>query len=327
MKIQCSISGIEFSVEHYPRSLHHSGYYHPIYLLEQKHLLADISRYFQDELTATDSYLLFTALLNSTELFDWRVPAKRTELTEHIISNNIEALAQVIGKINLIKHPSFVLSRIAVTPDTCTLDNVKYWIKSWEDQIEEFQDGYKEYDITRALIQREAVLERIIKSSQSKPERYAKHLSEWASKAGAFPDYIDEYWKEIICKCVRSESIFSVPKVDLDELIEHCEFNISHGSIFSHALMELLRKGRDKQSSFLGLGDFIPSISAGAGGFKILDAEASVEDANILALIASAPTDLPIASDYPNKLAYIKAKHKYELAQSYAASNASKEIQ
>ena len=84
--------------------------------------------------------------------------------------------------------------------------------------------------------------------------------------------------------------------------------------------MSLLRAGRDRKKDFLDLG----SIDIGASGFtfRILDANASIEDANKLAAIDSAPINEPKEKDYPNKLAYIRAKMNWKLAQDYKQSQA-----
>ena len=328
MKTICNISGLELTISYFPDTIYHPSIVHPVFLIPQKKLLAKGTAYFTNpsQYNSTDAYLLFLALLNSTELIEWKTPALRTVETDHTIANNMEALIRVIGKISLISHPSFVLAKVAINKDTRDLSNVKYWIDSWEESIQEFKDGYRSYSDTRALLNRELALERLIKNPMKSVDNYARSLSEWAAMAGSFPKSIldfgsykihcDDYWKGIISKCVREESIFSIPANDLQELIDWCEEYISHGSIYSHALMTLLRIGRKKQSDYLNLGDF---------SITILDADASVEQANKLAMIAAAPDTEPTPNQYPNKLAYIKAKARWELAQTYTPSQSTME--
>jgi len=81
-------------------------------------------------------------------------------------------------------------------------------------------------------------------------------------------------------------------------------------------LFQLLRDGLQRKKNFLNLGD-IDIGNPSATTFRILDADASIEDANKLALIDSAPTELPIESNYPTKLAYLRAKMKYDMAIKY----------
>ena len=79
--------------------------------------------------------------------------------------------------------------------------------------------------------------------------------------------------------------------------------------------MQTLRNGYAKQQSYLGLGDIDVS-----GGYRILDAESSVQDANIIAMIDNAPTHEPSINEYPSKIAYLRAKMRWQLAQSAKAS-------
>lgn len=326
-KILCGISGIEFKVEHCSIYLSSREYAHPIFFIEQKKLLGLYSKYIHGELPEIDSYLLFLALLNSTDLIDWRVPASYTSQTQSIIANNIDTLVKVVSHINAIKNPHFTCAKIVISPETKTLDNCKYWIQSWVDSYNDFLSGNKKRELLDDILAIESRLEHIIKDANKKEAKYAAVLADWADKAGSFPKFpvkyqntsipCNEYWKLIIRKAVNTESIFSIPKSDIIELIEHCEDSIEHGSIYSHSLMSILRTGLEKQNSFLGLGD----VDIKASTYRILDAESSVEDANKLAMIDSAPTEKPIESKYPSKIAYLRAKLKYDMAQEYAKNN------
>lgn len=331
-KILCSISGIEFQCEHFPVYLHAREIAHPVFYLSQKKLLGFSAKWAAGELTPTDSYLLFLALLESTEQIEFRVPVSRNQNTDSIVANNMEDLIQIVGKINVIKHPAFVLPRFAVTPETKFLDTVHYWIKTWEEAYQDFLTGYRKQQNSEKILKREEALEKIIKDPCTKEGLLASRISEWAELAGDFPKFsvqtqfgtleCSEYWKLIIRKCANQESIFAVPTKDLEELIEHCELNILHGSIYAHTLMSILRKGKQRQNNFLGLGDSDLSIST----YRILSDTDSIEDANKLAMIDSAPTEQPKPESYPSKLAYLRAKVKYEMAQDYKKQQAENKI-
>lgn len=321
MNILCAISGIEFKCDYFPAELSSREVTHPIFYLQQKKLISYLSKWTAGELTPTDSYLLFLALLNSTELVEWRVPVIKTDATNSIIATNMEQLFKVIGQLNLIKTPQFAVPQFAVTKETRDLDNVHYWIKAWQDAIDEFYNEYKTTGDWNAIRTRELALERMIKTSTRDVSSYSGVLADWAELAGNFPQFditdykgarvsLADYWKLIIRKCCKSESIFEIPKADLDELIEHCEANIMAGSIYSHSLFTLLREGREKQSSFLGT-DLTKTE------FVILDENNSIEEANMLLLINSATDTEPKPSDYPNRLMYLKAKLKYDMASKY----------
>lgn len=325
--IQCIYSGIEFKTEHFPMNLKSN---HPIFELPQKKLLGFLPKFLASELTQVDSYLLFLALLNSTSKVEFRVPAFRTSQTSAIIYNNMESLTQIIGAINIIQHPGFQVPQFVISQDTKDLANVSNWIANWESCIQDFKDGYRTYNETRALINREAALEKLIKNPSKSIDSYAHILADWAEVAGSFPTFAttldsgesvpcNRYWKSIIAKCVRDEAIFAIPRADIEELITHCEDNITQGSIYSHSLMSLLKLGVKKQINFLGLGDITLSQSP----YKILSSDSNtseVERANKLILIESAPTEEPRESQYPSKLAFLRAKSKYKMAQDYKLS-------
>lgn len=324
MKILCGISGIEFTCEHFPAILTSREATHPIFSLPQKKLLSYTGKWAGGELTPTDSYLLFLAILNTSDLIEFRVPVARTALTDSIIAQNMEALVKTIIKLNTVTAPSVVFPRYAITPETKTLANVKYWIENWKDSYQDFLDGYKRDAISRKLITREAALERMIKNPHLPITAYATKIAEWAAIAGTFPTFntpspfhkvqisLSDYWKEIIVRCTREESVYAIPENDIKELLEHCENNISIGSIYSNALFTILRKALEKQHNFLGLGD----IDLSKGKYQFLESTDTVESANFKALIDSAPTEEPRQEQYPSKLAFIRAKMRWQLSRS-----------
>lgn len=322
MKILCAISGIEFNCDHFPAYLTSREVTHPIFNLSQRKLLSFIPKFSAGELTETDSYLLFVALLASSDLAEFRVPCKRTALTSGIVYNQMEDLTICIGKLNLIKHPSFIAPRIAITPDTASLENIEYWIANWEAAIDEWKDGYASYNQSRDLMMREQALEKLIKAPH-REIHLATQIADWAEMAGNFPHSITSvnnapisisaYWKQIIRKCINKDAIFAIPLADLNELIEHCEENIPHGTIYAHTLMEILRSGRDKNKNFLGLGDW--DLSSSSIAYKILSDDDSVESANFAAILMSAPTTEPRLTDYPSRFLWLKAKVKWDMVQ------------
>ena len=323
MRVLCAISGLQFNCDFFPAELTSRETTHPIFHLSQKKLISFTSKWANGELTNTDSYLLFLALFNSTDLVEWNVPVIRTTMTDTIVATNMEYLIQTVGQLNLIKTPSFAVPKFAITSETKSLDNSHYWIKAWDDAIIEFKQGYKSQSDWTHLSNRQHALDKLIRNPSKSVDSYASILADWAELAGDFPQYtqttttnfgtltIADYWKLIIKRCCKSESIFQIPRVDLEELIEHCEMNILHGSNYSHELMKLLRMGLKKQSAFLG------SDTNTNTEFVILDADNNVEDANKLALILSAPTELPVESAYNSRLDFLKAKLKYDMRLRY----------
>ena len=320
MKIHCPKSGLQYSTQHFSGAASQD---HPVFTLEQHKLLAHTAKWAAGELPPTDSYLLFLALLDSTQLIIWRTS---TIQQDDIIASNMEALIRVIGKINLIHHPAFVLPRFVVSLDTASLGNVHHWIQAWEGSYEEFMNGYRNATEQERIKRREYALERMIKSTQLRnTDKYARALAVWAATAGHFPTFLTqhpitqhpvalaEYWKEIITHCTKENKIYLYPDTDIQELLEHCEEHIPHGSIYAHSLMDLLRSGKKKQIEFLSLPDFdFDSYKAG-----LTPQEHMVESANKAALIESAPLNEPCRQDYASEFEFTKAKMKWMMKIKY----------
>lgn len=334
MKVICAYSGLEFQVQHFPASLSNREAVHPIFHIPQKKLLGYVpTKWAAGELTSTDSYLLFLALLHSTERVEFRLPIFRTPVTDSLIASNMNNLFSVVGRINSVQNPSFAPPEMVITQDTRTLSNVSHWIAAWAEYYSDWNAGYKSLSDEQKLTRRQMALERMINTQQNRNDKaFARVLADWAESAGEFPKSptlvngvylpINEYWKSIIIKCFNAEQIFSIPKDDITELLTHCEDNIIQGNNYAYNLLKALRTGLAKQEDFLGFGDL--DLSANTG-YQIISGDSSVEDANILAMIQSAPTEKPVESNYPSKLAYLRAKVRWETAQKYKAEQSNSE--
>lgn len=326
--ITCAYSSIVFHCEHLPISLSSREITHPIFHIPQKKLLGLAGQWSSGFLTPTESYLTYLALLNSTALIEWRVPATYIpQITEQIVANNMEQLIYIIGKINAIQHPSFTLPHFAISSDTCSLDNSYHWIQLWNQTYNDWSDNIRSHAGDQELTRRELSLEKLIKTSHKNIEDYPRILASWARVAGNFPDFLvtikgvkmelGDYWEDIIIKCSKESAIFQIPESDLNELIDHCEDNIVHeGSIHAMALMRHLRKGKQLQQSYLGLGD-IDLASTSRTSYRILKPTESAEDANIQNMIDIAPVDEPSRKNYPDLISFIKAKARYNIAQNF----------
>lgn len=328
MRIRCAYSGLDIQIQHFPASLTHGETVHPIFFIPQKKLFQFIRKWGNAELTTHDSYLLFLALLNSTDKVDFRIPASYLgSATDSIVANNMEQLVRAISYANTIVHPAFDLPGIAITPETCNLTNAREWIKDWIACYHSFQSGEIAERESQIILRRESLLQTFIKDVNKPISHYAKIIADWAADAADFPLFpvviegratsCREYWKTIIIKCCKSESIFSILTNDLDELISHCEENIDHGSIYAHTLMQLLRAGKQRQFNYLGLGDV--DLSNSFTPYRILEDDTSVEMAAKLAMIDSAPAEKPIEGNYPSRIAFLRAKIKWEMKCDYQA--------
>lgn len=323
MKILCGISGIEFTCEHFPGTFHARETVHPVFNIPQKKLLSYARVWSNGGLTNTDSYLLFLAILNSSELVDIRLPFIRVPETDSIVAGNMDKLMRAVIKLNTVTDPELVFPRYVVTTETRDLSNVHIWIDNWEEEYKNFKAGYVSAHDSHKMIIRENALTRMIRNPHKHIREYANQIADWAAVAGTFPDFnivspftklnisISDYWKLLIIRCAKKEHLFSIPSNDLQELIDHCETNIPLGSLFSFELFKLLRGAKEKQDNFLGLGDLDLSKTT----YSILSNDSTSESAQLKAAIDSAPTEEPRPEQYPSKFLFMRAKLRWDAAQ------------
>lgn len=323
MKILCAYSGIQFSCDHFPLDLYAKESFHPIFSVPQRKLVACLPKWAGNELTETDSYLLFLALLKSSDLVEFRTSAKVTTKTASLVAQNMEGLAKALLKLGSVSTPSVSFPHYVISPDTSDLSNIAYWIDNWTDSYQDFLDGYVSFHEQQKVNKKEQVVERLIKNPHKSAKEIAPHLAEWAAAAGDFPIGLvpspftklniplAEYWKQIIVKCANGIQLFSIPRLDIQDLLDHCETNISYGSIYAHHLFKILRGALEKQKNFLDLGD----LDLRTTSYQILDSTSTTESANMAALISSAPLEEPSQAMYSSKMEFLRAKMRWELAR------------
>ncbi len=306
MHILCAYSGIQFEVSHFPGYFHSQETYHPIFNIPQRKLLSYVGKWSARELTSTDSYLLFLAILNSSELVQFRTSAKQTAQTSYIVENCMEDLVQIVVKINSVDVPSVRFPRFIIGHETNDLTNVHWWIENWKEAYKAFKDGYRTIHENQKLIRREQALEKLIKNPYRNPREYGSRLADWAEQAGQFPSFnitlrgvtvpISTYWKDIIIRCTGDLNIYAIDTKDLEELLNHCEEYIPAGSIHSHALFQCLRGVLRRHQNFMGIRE---------------------AQANIKAILDTAPSEKPRLEQYPSKFEYLKALAKWNISQEY----------
>lgn len=339
MHIICSLSSLSFTCEHFPGSLSQREMSHPVFSLPQKKLLSYLGRWSEQDsakFTPTDSYLLFLALLRSTNLVEFRVPAIQTPLTQSIIFQNMEALCRTVSRLSTVRDVEITFPHYVITPETRTLENIDSWIQNWDEAYEDFKSGklrdIEGRDEWKRLLIRENALQRLIKNPHRPISSYASQLADWAAVAGNFPEFVitnpfppfqkiscSDYWRALITKAAHSDHLFSIRRADLEELLSHCEDKISAGSIYSDALFKVLRHALDRQKNYLGLGD----LDITSTKFVILNPTSSVESANLQALVDMAPQEYPRREQYKTNFDFMRAKMRWNLSQKFGSVDAS----
>lgn len=310
-KIRCAISGLTLEIPHVPLTLSAEiGYYHPIFALPYRKLYGLYSKHCAGELTETDSYLLFLAFLHSTEQIKWEAPASLTpgESTSYLVENNLLQLIKIIETTSMILHPAFVQPSFVVSKDNSLLHQIPNWIEAWENNIKDFQEGYKSKRMQEDLQKLENKLSYYLKSGLN-PEEYAFAVASWADKAAGFPNHKTEEWCKIIRTCFNSERMFSTPLLELKKIKAYCEENIEVGSIHFHALMSTLNEGINRNLNFLG----VSGISIQTVGYNLIPPSSTAQSTELAAIIANAPEEPPKRTEYSSDMEFLKAKLRYRV--------------
>lgn len=310
MKVYCQYSGIEYDLTGFGGTK--MTYIHPIFAAEPKWLLSRMGSWAAQKLTEEESKLLFLAILHSTELVEFRTAAFPENST---VQMNMEPLSRIYAWMLGISRVQMVLPKFVISQDNKRLQGIKHWVELWYSARKDYEDGYSSYLLGKKLAGKEEALERLIKNSQRTTEDYAGLLCTWALQASSAPNSLNEYWRELFC--LKGLKIYNARAVDLEELLNHMEEHLEHGSIFAASTLKHLRtlimKNRAGLNYGLGITDEdLAEIEASP--FTIV--EGSIEEHNMDVIAASGPVDEPKQSDYPNsKVAYLRAKAAWQLGQ------------
>lgn len=337
MRLICAYSGVEFSTTYFGGIKGYTSV-HPIFELPTKLLLNRIPEFYNPATPREERRLHFLALLNSSGLIEWRSFAAPSDQT---VLQHFDALYKCLTWLDLYHYDAKASKRtgpafpkFAITPETKSLSNIKYWIQCWNDARTEYDSGSRKESINKRILRREAALQKLIMDSSKNPEQFAWTLAQWAADSTDFPtnqrvrlrkaDKSDpdsqdvvvtlrDYWIDILC----NKNIYEVREEDLISLEAYLTDNLEHGSIYAFNVLELVRGKLKKQKASLGFGDiFSPEEleRINSSAFSIIPTD-TVEQANILALASTAPTREPSKRDYATNVEYLKARAKWQIAQ------------
>jgi hypothetical protein len=310
MKIYCQYSGVEYDITGFGGTK--LTYIHPIFSAEPRWLLSRMGSWAAQKFTEEESKLLFLAILHSTDLVEFRATAHPEA---SLVAQQMEPLAKIYSWMIGLSRRQLVLPKFVIQHDNRSLKNIKHWIETWYEGRKDYEDGYNKYLNDQKLIGKEEALERLIKNAQKTTDDYAGLLCTWAMLASNAPKGIQEYWRELFT--LKGLKLYSARQVDLQELLDHMEENLEHGSIFAAATLKHVRTLVKKNSAGLnyGLGitdEDLAEIDS-SSPFKIV--EGSIEEHNIQVIANSAPEFEPQKKDYQSFVAYLRAKAAWELAQ------------
>jgi len=309
MKVFCQYSGIEFDVTGFGST--RLTYVHPIFSADPQWLLSRMGHWAAQKFTEQESKLLFLGLLHSTDLVEFRCTAHPDN---NVIQLNMEPLARIVAWMTGISRIQLVLPKFAIQPDNRKLNNIRYWIENWYTARKEYEDGYSKYLLDKKLAGKEEALERLIKNAQKTTDDFAGLLCTWALQASSAPKGVYEYWRELFL--LKGLKVYAARTVDLQELVDHMEEHLEHGSIFAASRMKHIRTLLKKNQAGLNYGLGITDEDLAEitdSPFKIV--EGSIEEHNIAVIAASAPQEQPQSHQYSSRVHYLRAKAQWELAQ------------
>jgi len=317
------------------------GYPHPVFAAPSSYLDKMYTHHCRGNLTATDSYLLFLAILHSTGKVEWKSPVSldpNCPRTVSFIENNLGQLLAVIEKTKAILHPSFEQPNYVVGVDNSSLGQLPAYIKAWNTNIANFYRGSASIREQEEIQKVENRLTWLLLSGDP-IEKFSHVIANWAEKAsGEFPAGKEELYKQVIRTCFNSTKMFSTPLPLLKEIKECCEATIEVGSIHFHALMQVLKEGIGRHCDYLGgsslaLGYTLESLSS-SNLETIADdhAEGTTSGksrqqarADLASLASNAPAVQPVAGDYATPFLFLKAKLAYRVAKEAHKQSAKEE--
>lgn len=309
MKIHCQYSGVSFDITGFGST--QLTYVHPVFAAEPKWLLSRMGAWAAQKYNEEESKLLFLALLHSTDLIEFR---HKAEPMNSVVQLNMEHLARFVGWMCGLSRPTLTFPKFVIQQDNRSLANVRHWIHVWQEAKDAFESGYTTQHEARKLRDKEAALERLIRNAGKSVEDYAGLLATWAFAASNTPRGIQDYWRSLFC--LKGVSVYNARAADLDELLDHMEEGLEHGSIYSHATLAhlrlLVKKNRAGLNYGLGITDEEFALLE-TSPFRII--EGSVEEHNRDAIAATAPVDEPNANQYPSRVAYLRAHAAWKLGQ------------
>ena len=311
MIVYCQYSGTNFEVPNFPSMKLEA--IHPLFYASTKQLLSRTGDWAAGKLNEQERKIMFLSLLHHTELVEFRVTAAPAD---SVVQQNMENLIRFVGWMTGIQNPRLSLPRFVVSQETREMGNVRYWLQAWWDARKAFEDGYVTTGQLARLRNREVALQRMIKNAAKKTEDYAGMLGAWACDATSVDEKTKEYWLDLFR--LKGVAIYNARTVDLEEMLEHLEENLEHGSIYAATALKHVRSllGRNKAGLTFGLGmdddDSLDPSDAVDNPYRIV--EDDVETYNKEVIAATAPVDEPVAKNYPSKLAYLRAKAAWQLA-------------
>lgn len=327
MKFTCPYSGLEFTCTYFA-GMRETPMTHPIFELPTKSLLARARDFHTNTITREERRLLYLATLHSSGMVEWRVSATPSDA---LILQSYQRLVHTMGWLCMYDYNAKLARRVGpafpkfvISKDTRNLSNIAYWLDCWEDAKSDYESGMRRESTIERMKRRENSLLKLVRTPSKTQEDYAWLLAQWAADAAEFPTNIEvniadsgkmslkDYWILLM----TDKNIYGHREQDYQELIEHLEDNLEHGSTYAHEVMKLVRGKLSRQKSSLGLGDIFNDEELeklANNPFTIITD--SIEKENVRNLAVDAPLTEPARANFKTLVDYLNARAKWLLSK------------
>lgn len=285
--------------------------------IDKQQLLHD----FRNNMNKEEKRLVFLACLASTGLLSCKVPPFPNDAIVDALFPRLLLITQWITNIHL---PNYNLPTYQVTHETANLSNLKYWVEALFELKDAFYQERRQVEAVAALKKQEETLELLIRRAEMQHTAYtpatSKMLATWALEISKAPtnmhttwlagnkEYsgtIKDYWYYIMT--APTSSIYNIKNADIEELIEHLEDNLEHGTTSAYTVLKYVRSLRDKQTKGLGMFEMLGlSQEAVDTTMKV----AAVASGHIPTTQSLPPA--PIKANFPKLTDYLLAKITWE---------------
>lgn len=318
MKTYCAKSGVQYNTgELFNYEGVYSVHEHSIFSLSTAQLLGLFEHVYSGqrlESSLDEQYLLCLALLNKLPNV-WKTQVTK-ELALPVALKHLESVARLVERLQSDKRYLHSSPSIVIDKTTCDLKCLPDWISAYTDAFDEAVNVSAEYRKGKQVSRLETVIDSLIaKGFDRNRTRISKVVANWAIVAGDFPASLRELWSEMV-QISFTENFIEVlggraTLADYDELIEHCEDYIPHGSTLAAVLMRKLRDAKGMLQEFTA-----PTKAQRAERLRNISLDDICEGAEVPVTMAGVAEPItgvvtvnipePKKADYPDTMSYIR---------------------
>lgn len=310
MKVICPISGIALYKTPYLIGFDLADA-HPIFRAKKKLILCpDMVHRFVKAEQFEEKKLIFLAVLNATDLIEFRRPA---EPSLQLVESQFYKLMHTAGWLSFAEYTYksvVAFPQYIVNEENKDLTSLPAWINACED----IKDQVIKKDINRdraaSLSQREADFRKEIGDATLLHRAFTPTLARWAVDFAGLKKNDDRYnrWIKILCSPLSDAWVYSMEELrEIENFLEE-ELPYDHPQVLSimaqiRLLIAECKKGFTEFAVFKDDDDIGDSYTILEDGEQRLSKH--LEDV---------PINEPQVKDFANRAAYLVAMAKYKLA-------------